>query len=457
MQLRQDEARPASSKKRESGSGMLMAIFVLFLVTSLGVALLFLSRTEVQLSQADGRNKVAYFYSEAGLEKARELTHYANFISSDKQYFTDEFPLVAGADGQLDFDVNNLTATFDSNGNLTALSGYDDDSPALPLTGLENGWHAAFLTNDPAEAGGIHDMTDTNKKAMITGVGAGPDRSLEIVQAIVEKIDLYPMPPATITILGEPNCMPNCAMFWGGTSTPKRYLGDDANSTCPGGDPSLYVPVVGVVGSDSLGSAQGGVIKPASFISGPDTGSTTVTDLTTSPGLDPMWTDCEALIDLAREVLGAADVVGNSSTPETDLGTTADPKVAYIDGDYTIGPTFSSAGVLLVTGQLNFHGQADFHGLVLVLGKGDFIRYGSGNGDISGAVIVADIAGPDRVLYTDDDCAGEDNIKPSADDGIAQSSYLVTGGGTGKTAYCSKWLMQWQAAKPLKIISFVQR
>jgi hypothetical protein len=95
--------------------------------------------------------------------------------------------------------------------------------------------------------------------------------------------------------------------------------------------------------------------------------------------------------------------------------------------------------------------------LILVLGKGDFIRYGSGNGDISGAVIVADIAGPDRVLYTSDDCAGEDNIKPSADDGIAQSSYLVTGGGTGKTAYCSKWLMQWQAAKPLKIISFVQR
>jgi hypothetical protein len=457
MQLRQNGTRPAPEKGRESGSGMLMAVFVLFLVTSLGVALLFLSRTEVQLSQADGRSKVAYFYSEAGLEKARELTHFANFISSDKQYFTDEFPLVAGADGALDFDVTNLTATFDSDGNLTGLTGYDDDRPALPLAVIDTGWHAAFLTNDPAEAGGIHDMTDTNKKAMITGIGAGPHRSLEITQAIVEKIDLYPIPPATITILGEPGCGASCAQFWGGTSTPKRYLGDDSNPVCPGGDPSLWVPVVGVIGGASNASAQGGVIKPGSFFTGPHSGTDTVTDLTTDPSLDPLWTDCNLLVDLAAEVLAAADVVGNSSTPNADLGTTADPKVVYIDGDYVVGPSVDSGGLLLVTGELQFHGNADWQGLILALGKGDFIRFGSGNGDIAGSIVVADIAGPDRVLFTGDDCAGQDNVIGTADDGIAQSSYLVTGGGTGRTAYCSAYLIQWQAARPLEIISFLQR
>ena len=278
-----------TKQKRETGSGMLMAIFVLFLVTSMGVALLFLSRTEVQLSQADGRSKVAYYYSEAGLEKGRALTQYANFISSNTEFFSDALDLVTGPNGVIDFDVNNLTASFDSNGNLTGLAGYGDDRPVLPLAGIESGWHAAFLTNDPYDI--IYNsspLIDTNETVMITGVGAGPDRSLEIVQAIVVKDDLYPVPPATITILGEPSCAPNCALFWGGTSTPKKYIGDDSGPHCPGGNPALHMPVVGVIGGTSLSTAQGGVIKPNSFISDTLNGTDTGTDLTANPGLDPM-------------------------------------------------------------------------------------------------------------------------------------------------------------------------
>jgi len=447
-----------AKQKRETGSGMLMAIFVLFLVTTMGVALLFLSRTEVQLSQADGRNKVAYYYSEAGLEKARALVHYANIHNGgDIQYFDEELAAVTGFDGVLDFDVNNLTATFDSSGNLTGLGGYNDDDAAFALTGISTGWHAAFLTNDPAEAGGIHDLNDTNKKVMLTGIGTGPDRSLEIVQAIVERVDLYPVPPAAITILGEPNCAPNCAVFNGGASNAKDYIGDDTGSHCPGGTPGLYVPVIGVVGSNSTGSVAPGVVKPLTYASGPDSGTDTIDDISDNPGLDPTWTDCDLLIDLAQEILDAADVVGNAATPNADIGTTVDPKITYIDGDYVVGPGFDGAGILLVTGQLDFHGRASWQGIIMVLGKGDYLRNGSGNGLISGGVVVADIAGPDRVLYTGDDCAGEDDTLGTSDDGIAQSTYNVTGGGTGETAYCSAYLLHWQAMKPLVITSFLQR
>jgi hypothetical protein len=441
----------------ERGSGMVMAIFVLFLVTSLGVALLFLSNTEVKLSQADGRGKVAYYYSEAGLEKGRALVHYANFISSDIEYFSDELQIAAGGSpgDVIDFNLANLTATFDSDGNLTSLSGFNDDQPAFPLASFGDGMHAAFLTNDPAE--GISNTTDNNKKVMITGVGAGPDRSLEIVQAIVQRVDLYPVPPATITILGEPNCMPNCSVFHGGSSTPKRYKGDDAGSHCPGGDPNLHVPVIGVVGHHSVGSTQSGVIKPASYTSGTDVGTDTVIDLTTVPSLDPMWTDCNLLRDLAAEIRDAADVLGDSSTPNAALGTVADPKIAFIVGDYVVGPSVSSAGILFVTGELDFHGQADWQGIIFAVGEGDFLRTGSGNGEISGSVIVADISGPDRILFTADDCSGEDGIMGNGDDGIAQSSYDVPGGGVGVTGYCSSYLLRWQAAKPLEIVSFIQR
>jgi hypothetical protein len=444
----------------ERGSGMVMAIFVLFLVTSLGVALLFLSNTEVKLSQADGRGKVAYYHSEAGLEKGRAVVHYANMINlPDIEYFNDELQAAAGGNpgDVIDFNLANLTATFDSDGNLTSLSGFNDDQPALPLTSFGDGMHAAFLTNDPAE--GISTTTDNNKKVMITGVGAGPDRSLEIVQAIVERVDLYPMPPATITILGEENCDPDCADFWGGTSIPKRYKGDDTGAHCPGGTPGLWVPVIGVIGDSSVGSVIPGVQKKASYTTdgGNLSGDSTVTDLTDDPTLDPIWTDCNLLRDLAAEIRDAADIIGDSSTPNAALGTVADPKIAFIDDDYVVGPSVNSGGILLVTGMLDFHGQADWQGIVLAIGTGDFLRNGSGNGTISGAIIVADIAGPDRILFTADDCAGQDDILGTADDGIAQSSYQVTGGGVGVTGFCSAYLKRWQAAKPLEIVSFVQR
>jgi hypothetical protein len=385
------------------------------------------------------------------------MVHYANMIDlPDIEYFTNELQLASAGDPSSDFSLANLTATFDSDGNMTGLSGYGNDRP-VHSGSFNEGYYAAFLTNDPAE--GMNTTIDNNKKAMITAVGGGPDRSMEVVQAIVERVDLYPVPPATITILGEPSCAPNCSVFEGGDSTPKKYKGDDTGPHCPGGTPGLWKPVIGVIGSDSVGSVTPGMQKLPSYTtdSGSITGYGTLTDLTTDPSLDPMWTDCNLLRDLAEEVRNAADFIGDSSTPNTALGTVADPKIAYIEGDYVVGPSVDSAGILLVTGQLTFHGNADWEGIILVLGEGDFLRNGSGNGTISGAVIVADISGPDDILLTADDCAGQDGIVGTSDDGIAQSDYNVMGGGTGTTGYCSAHLLRWQAAKPLEIVSFVQR
>jgi hypothetical protein len=303
---------------------------------------------------------------------------------------------------------------------------------------------------------------DDNDRVMLTGVGAGPDRSLEIVQAIVKRVELYPELPATITILGEPACVPNCAHFDGGTSTPKKYSGNDSGPHCPGGMTGLYKPVVGVIGSDSVTSAQAGVQKPGSYVSDPDpvtgvSGIDTVQDLTTSGTLNPMWTNCPEVVEFAAMVRDLADVVGDSSTPVSDLGVPGDGKVVFINGDYAVPGSVVGAGVLFVTGDLDFDGMAAWEGAIFAVGKGTFIRSGGGNGDITGGILVADVAGPDRVLFTPDDCSGEDGILGTPDDGIAQSSYDVPGAGNSTTGYCSADLVNWMAFRPLEIVSFVQR
>jgi hypothetical protein len=449
------EQAPREGRGPGQGSALVMAIFVLFLVTSLGVALLFLSRNEVRLSQADVRGKTVYYYSEAGLEDARTAVWQADLVSTLILSLDDELAAAAGSNNVIDFDLANVAPIFDANGNLTGVTGVGDDVPPALLTNFDGGRYIAYLTNDPVD--GRTNLTDSNDRVMLTGIGAGPDRSVEVVQAIVERKTLYPQLPAAITILGEQNCGADCAFFEGGTSTPKTYTGDDTGPHCSGGVPGFNVPVIGVIGNSSVTTSGTGVHKPNSYQSGGATGTATIADLISAGTLDPMWQNCNDIVDFAALVRSMADVVGNSSTPYSDLGTPGDGKVVFIEGDYDVNGGFSGQGVLFVTGYLEFSGNADWEGPIFVIGEGDFERDGAGNGVISGGILVADVSGPDRVLFTGDDCAGQDGVNGTADDGIAQSTFNVSGGGTGTTGYCSAALKDWQAQRPLDIVSFIQR
>ena len=435
-----DERREAHSA---NGSALIVALFVLFLVTAIGVALLFLTRNEVDMSQADGRGKRVYYLAEAGLEDGRTTVGNANRVSLKTDDLSDELDTAAGPDDVINFNVDNIAPVYDGNGNVTGFTGFGDDVPARGLTALDDGWYTAFLTNDVNENPST--IIDNNDIVMITGIGVAADRSLEITEAVVQYDELFPSLPATITILG-----PN-AIFDGGNSNAKSYVGDD----CPGGllPP---VPVVGTIGGVSETHAEIGVHKPGTYESNGQSGDDTVSDLIPL-GVDPMWTDCDALVALARGVMDAADVVGDSSTPLAALGTPASPKIVFIDDDYDVSGNFTGAGLLLVTGLFEFDGKADWQGVLLAIGQGDFVRKGGGNGNVLGGAVVANVEGPDQILFTADDCSGDDGVKPSGDDGVAQSSFDASGGGGLKTQFCSPYFTRLQAAKPLEILSFRQR
>jgi hypothetical protein len=424
----------------ERGSTLVLALVVMVLVTGVGLSLLMLTGGEVEMSRADLQAKQAFFFAEAGVEEARM----ALLASNGKGVFDDELASAYGADGLLSFDPFTLRPVYDAEGNLTAFAGYGDDALVTPVTaqgvaGLE-GWYAAFLTNDPGE---IDVTNDSNDRVMLHGVGVGPRGAMEIVQAIVERETLFPTPPAAITMLGpDPD-------FWGGESSAKEFQGDDCV------DPLLDVPVVGVIGAAAETQAQTGVDQPDTFTSGSDTGIDTVADI--DGIVDPRWNDCQYWLDLAVRVRGAADVIGDASTPSIDLGTLPSPRVVFVEDDFTLlDDGVVHAGLLWVTGDLILSGSASWYGTIFAVGKGSVVRNGGGNGTTDGAVIVVDVAGPDGVLFTSDDCSGPDGLPGTGDDGIAEGLYQHNGGGDHETSYCSAAIDLSLPALPYRITDFRQ-
>lgn len=431
----------------ERGSAMLLAIFMMVLLTSMGISLLFLSQNEVLLGATDLHSKQAYFLAEAGVEVAR-LTL---FNTNGNGLFDDDLTTHAGADAVIDFDPGAVRPVYDGQGRVTGFTGFNDDVPLVGTTQLGEGWYAAFLTNDPGEGAGFDSTNDTNDRIMITGVGAARDGSFEVVQAIVEPAPPFPGDvPATIMMFGP------SPFFADANNAAKLFQGDDCGGT---GIPGFAVPVVGLMDTPTETVVEGSLSPSTTYTHAGQTGDVSVSDLTdaTDPGIvvsslgliAPGWDNCHALRQMTEDVHGVADVVCVEGVP-CALPPSAADRVVFSDGDFTLSSALSGAGLLWVTGTLTMDGATDWNGLIVVVGEGAFLRTGVGTGQMSGATIVADIAGADNQYGTSDDCEGGTN-------GFESAVYDESAGGTGLTTYCHADVL---AATPLTnyaVVDFRQR
>ncbi|MDH3283205.1 MAG: hypothetical protein OEQ13_00550 [Acidobacteriota bacterium] len=406
-----------------NGSTLPLAIFALALLSGMGILLLFVGQGDVRSGQVGLRVKTTFYKAEAALEDGREELRQWN-IASASVTLDEELLAAAGPNGIIDFDPDLAEPIYDASGTVTGFTNVGDDRPLRPLTAFEDGAVAAYLMNDPSD--GRTSLVDTNLRLAVTGLAVGPRGSFEKVEAVVRHLDPFPPFGAAITILGQN------PYFWGGTSNVKLLTGNNCNQPSP---PAPTCPVVGVIGPAAEAIADTGVVKPLTFVEGAETGVDTVDDI--SGTIAPEWTNCQYLRDLAKMIEGMAEIVGDANTPKGDIGTPANPKIVFIQDDYDLKGNFHGAGILWVTKKLRLQGTVKWNGIIFVVGDGEVERYGAGNGYISGGAIVANISGPDRILFTGDDCAGTDGVVGTADDGIADGgSWDVAGSGTGDTIYC---------------------
>ena len=442
---------------------MILAMFVIVILSAMGGALLFNTQLEVRMSQSDLHSKQAFYLAEAAEESARETLFVINAFES----LTDDLEAAAGLDGNINFDPDTLRPVLGPDGNITNFTGYGDDVPLQALTSLGDGVFIAFLTNDPGE--GVTNTTDVNRLVTITGVGAGPDGAVEMVQAIVEpKKPLPEVPGAAITLLG-----PN-PFFWGGTSNASVYTGDDCDGA---GEPGLTVPIIGTIGEEAEAEAITGIgdANGPDYISGDLEGAETVADLTdpTDPAviaadlgtISTEWTSCPNLVKLVNELRqnsdwgcedqGDSTLIWDASGEHVsqdnkcDLPDGTGPgDILFVNGDVVVDKASAGGGILVVTGNVTITGQTSWNGAILAVGDGKVIRSGAGDGVVSGGIIVADIAGADGIFGTDDDCGDGDDF--------GSAHYEVDGGGAGSTTYCSTNLELSNPPKPYNIVNFKQ-
>jgi hypothetical protein len=288
---------------------------------------------------------------------------------------------------------------------------------------------------------------------MLTAVGAGARRSVEVVQAIVAPWRvLPPVPAAAVTMLGD---LP--AFFDNGNSNAQTNTGN--NCGVSGG---AYAPVVGTTSPASRAQVQHDINRPQNFSAGPFTGTGTVGDLTdlsdpvvAAAGhgmLDLVWTECEELKALVVSLRQNADYYCNEDIATCTFPVTGPSSIVFIDGDMTSTPSGSFSGILIVTGQLTYNGNTGWDGIVMVIGEGRLIRSGGGSASPSGGVIVGAIdpspTGPS---------ADRSDWCTSGMDGFLQSVYDTSGGGNSSVEWCSTTIDAANPALRYRVVDFLER
>ncbi len=435
------------------GSALVMAIFVLVLLSGMGTALLFLSRNESKMSQANLRLRKAFYLAESGLEDARTTLFFAN----GEDPFDDDLEAAAGVDLVIDFDPDNLAAVYDGNGNVTGFTGFDDDVPLRTMTSLTSpanpGWYAAFLTNDPIDDV-LDPVVDTNDRVMITAVGAGADRSLEIVQAIIRPYQFLPsVPAAAVTLLGP---LPS---YNNGMSNAQWHTGNDCG--VPDG---AYAPIVGAIGYDASAQVKGDMSRPELFSSGPlpFEREATIGDLTNPLDpivadaghgtIDPVWEECEALKEMMLNLALNADYYCNTDTDSCSIPSTGPDDVIFIDGDLANTPAGSYSGILAITGSLVYNGNTGWDGIILAIGEGVIVRFGGGTGLPSGALVVAAID-----PTPDGPNADKSDWCTTPPDGFDNAEYDTAGAGNSEVEWCTGNINAANATRSYRVVEFLQR
>lgn len=365
------ERHPREFPGDEKGMVLVLGLLLVSVLSLVGTTAVMTSTTDMKINSNYKSGAQAFYIADAGIERAR-----AQLITLGSTTLSQALAARVGANNQLTnstFD-GTFMARFFVNGVFVT-----DDVPYIADTAFGGGTYRVYLTNDPLE--GATSVTDNNNHITLTSFGQGPNNSLAVVQTVVKKLTLPPLPGAIV--LPGPG-----VSFQGGLDGGSLFDGKERAAVALTSDAARTAVIDNLTAIGRLNR-----YKNDAF-----TGDASIVN--SAATIDPAWNSVTGIEELYRGLMSVADtVVGTTSgaTATTTtltsalLGNSANRKIVVVNGNAIIDNIFwlDGAGILVVTGQLTLRNNADYKGLILCIGQGRVVANGWDHGDLKGALFVA--------------------------------------------------------------------
>lgn len=287
-----------------------------------------------------------------------------------------ETTLEGSFEGEVDTNATTLKVTFNH-----AFVKADGTKYALNLAGGTQVLDLSFPGTSGTTSIPVRVTSPDPRKLLIKSYGFGPQGAEKRLELMINHLDLEMEAAAGVTMRGADDCSP--LNLDTGSSGAKWYSGVDYS----GVDPQRPSFAVSPCDADD---AAAGIAKPDTVVD-PEIG--TLADDASGANVveQPSFLDTA---DKARAYLNRLQAKAQTLNRYFDPGTgsrtindsTGSPMFTFVDGDCTLQ---NGSGFLVVTGTLTMLGNANFKGVILVLGDGVLVRNGGGNGDVLGGITIA--------------------------------------------------------------------
>jgi len=484
-------------RSSEDGIALLIAIFVLLLISIVAIALLVSSGTETALGANYRSSSTVYYAALAGLEEARgrllpknpnyfgntnpslvptpfplnNQTLYVinrsvgdNIVPWDQsnQYYDSEYYSEFGVQASA-ASWGSIPSVWDNNAQgmpgplfkWVRINAVTDQSLLLDIN-YPQGYHTTTpVYYDPANLNfdgnpwpslivNPNPPSTAAQVLEITSFAELPNGSQKILQYLVAPVQMNLGFPAALTMDGYVDSFSaNDHSGW-----VVQGSSDGGDSACAPSGPIPYpVYAVGVPDNNpDVGNILSGIpTSPYNEIAN-FTGTSpapSVTQVTLAPNLQTV----RGLNQLAQTIIQNADAVITGPATEASLPSAmsnTNPMTIAVQGDFSLGTSIPAGyGLLLVTGNFTYATGANWNGIVLVIGKGTVTAFENGaGGAFNGAMLVAQTL----------DSSG--NLLPGPNPGPATFNDTVSPDvGRGITYSCS-WIQAAEAPLTYKVLSF---
>ena len=401
----------------ESGNAMIIALLVLFLLTSVGISYIAVTKGDKQIAGNQMTSAQAFSYAEAGLSEALlrmsdpSATPAGTYIGEAVgtvtpgwgKYIVND-PGNSGLDPQYNATLsdglnNNGNGQIDEPNEHYPETGSKQSS--LPLTSkLDYPWvKVRYKVNGAGQVllFGDHDNNPTTppKENLVRGqpeliVTAAGRKGVGAKTVTVEAIK-WPLPPVPGSVYTEGTMNFNGNSFYidGHDHNPTApYDTIAGNTPLPGiSSPNNAGPIAGALSGQQIDNVQGTGADPSV-----QTSSVNL-DL---PSIAASWTQ-----------LANLTYSGNTNNPDMSTwGTIGDLKIVHVAGDLSITGSGNGAGVLIVDGDFHLGGTVNYNGIIIVLGNVDIQGGGNAKNIVGGLMVqgtltgTTNVAGNVKLLYS---------------------------------------------------------